>query len=70
MSLGSKKWQCKDCGRKHRSNCKQCVECGYSVLTPVDDERRLGRVLDTALALLPALLSVFTMGVLAWTLFF
>lgn len=70
MALGSKKWKCKDCGRKHRSDRKQCVECGYSVLTPVDDGRRLGRLLDLGLALLPALLSVLTMGLLAWVLFF
>ena len=70
MGLGSKKWKCKDCGRKHRSSPKQCVECGYSVLTPVDNERRLGQLMDVGLALLPAILSVLTMGLLAWVLFF
>ena len=70
MGLGPKRWKCKDCGRRHRTNRKQCVECGFSVLTPVDDERRLDRLSTTALALLPALLSMLTMGLLAWVLFF
>ncbi|WP_132058658.1 hypothetical protein [Halorussus amylolyticus] len=70
MGLGSNTWKCKDCGRKHRTDRKQCVSCGYSVLTPVDNERQLGRILDVALALFPALLSILTMGLLAWVLFF
>ena len=70
MGLGSKRWKCKDCGRKHRTDRKQCVECGFTVLTPVDDERRLDRLSTTVLALLPALLSILTMGLLAWALFF
>jgi hypothetical protein len=70
MGFGSKRWKCKDCGRKHRTDRKQCVECGFSVLTPVDDERRLDRLSTAMLALLPALMSILTMGLLAWVLFF
>ena len=70
MDLGSKRWECKDCGRRHRTDRKQCVECGYSVLTPVDDRRRLDRLSTAVLALLPAILSILTMGLLAWVLFF
>lgn len=70
MGLGSKRWKCKDCGRKHRTDRKQCVECGFSVLTPVNDQRRLDRLSTATLALLPALLSILTMGLLAWVLFF
>lgn len=70
MGLEPKKWKCKDCGRKHRTDRKQCVECGYSVLTPVDNQNRLDNLSSTLLALLPALLSMITMGLLAWVLFF
>ena len=70
MSLGPKRWKCKDCGRKHRTDRKQCVECGYSVLAPVDDERRLDRLTTVLLGLLPALLAVLTMGLIAWAMFF
>ncbi|USZ69884.1 hypothetical protein NGM10_15885 (plasmid) [Halorussus salilacus] len=70
MGLGPSQWKCKDCGRKHRTDRKQCVGCGYSVLTPVDNERRLSRAVSVGLALLPAVLAVLTMGVLAWMLFF
>jgi hypothetical protein len=70
MGLGSKRWECKDCGRRHQSDRKQCVECGYSVLTPVDDRRRLDRLSTVVLALLPAILSILTMCLLAWVLFF
>lgn len=68
--VGSKRWKCKDCGRKHRTDRKQCVECGFSVLTPVDDQQRLDRLSTAMLALLPAILSILTMGLLAWVLFF
>jgi len=70
MALGPKQWQCKDCGRKHSTDRKQCVSCGYSVLTPVDNERRVSRLFSALLALLPAILSILTMGLLAWALFF
>lgn len=70
MGLGPKQWKCKDCGRKHGNDRKQCISCGYSVLTPVDNERLLGRLVSAVLALLPAVLSVLTMGALAWVLFF
>ena len=70
MGFGPSKWQCKDCGRKHRTDRRQCVECGYTVLTPVDEARRLDRLSTAMLALLPAILSILTMGLLAWILFF
>lgn len=70
MGLRSSKWQCKDCGRKHQTERKQCVECGYTVMTPVDNARRLDRLSSAMLALLPAILSILTMGLLAWVLFF
>lgn len=70
MGLGPSQWQCKDCGRKHRTDRKQCVKCGYSVLTPVDNVRRLDRLSHALLALLPVLLSILTMGLMAWVLFF
>lgn len=69
MALGSNQWECKDCGRKHRSDRKQCVECGYTVLAPVDQEKRLDRLSNALLVLLPALLSLLTVGALAWVLF-
>jgi hypothetical protein len=70
MGFGSKRWECKDCGRRHHTDRKQCVECGYTVLAPVDDRRRLDRFSTVVLALLPAILSILTMGLLAWVLFF
>jgi ribosomal protein L37E len=70
MSFGPKNWKCKDCGRKHRNDRKQCVECGYSVLEPVDNERRASKLANAVLALLPALLAILTMGLMAWVLFF
>jgi hypothetical protein len=70
MGIGPKKWECKDCGRKHHSDRKQCVECGYSVLRPVDNEQFLDRLSTAMLALLPAILAMLTMGLLAWVLFF
>ncbi|PSQ48824.1 hypothetical protein BRD15_04680 [Halobacteriales archaeon SW_6_65_15] len=70
MGFGSKRWECKDCGRRHHTDRKQCVECGYSVLTPVDDRERVDRFSTVVLALLPAILSILTMGLLAWVLFF
>lgn len=70
MGFGPKQWECKDCGRKHHTHRKQCVECGYSVLGPVDNEQRLDRLFNVLLALLPALLSIITMGLIAWILFF
>lgn len=70
MGIGPKRWECKDCGRKHRTDRKQCVECGFSVLTPVDNEQRIDRLSTVVLALLPAILSILTMGLLAWVLFF
>ena len=70
MGIGPKQWECKDCGRKHRSDRKQCVECGYSVLRPVNNEQRLGKLTNALLALLPALLALLTMGLIAWALFF
>lgn len=70
MGLGPKQWECKDCGHKHRANRKQCARCGYIVLGPVDAEQGMGKLLTTVLALLPAILSVLTMGLLAWVLFF
>ncbi|WP_137286230.1 hypothetical protein [Halorussus salinisoli] len=70
MGLGPRQWQCKDCGRKHRTDRKQCVECGYSVLKPVDNEKRLDRLSSAMLALLPAILAVLTMGLIAVVLFF
>ena len=69
MGIGPKQWECKDCGRKHRTDRKQCVECGYSVLRPVDNEQRLGSLTNALLALLPALLALLTMGVIAWVMF-
>ena len=69
MGFGPKQWQCKDCGRKHSTDRKQCVECGYSVLRPVDNEQRLGSLTNALLALLPALLALLTMGVIAWVMF-
>jgi predicted ATP-dependent serine protease len=70
MGIGPKQWECKDCGRKHRTDRKQCIECGYSVLRPVDNEQRLGSLTNALLALLPALLALLTMGVIAWVMFF
>ncbi|WP_135854292.1 hypothetical protein [Halorussus salinus] len=70
MGIGPKQWECKDCGRKHRTDRKQCVECGYSVLRPVDNEQRLGSLTNALLALLPALLALLTMGLIAWVMFF
>lgn len=70
MGLGPKQWKCKDCGREHRTDRKQCVECGYSVLKPVDGEKRLDRLSTVVLALLPTLLAVLTMGLIAWVMFF
>jgi len=69
MGIGPKQWECKECGRKHRTDRKQCVECGYSVLRPVDNEQRLGSLTNALLALLPALLALLTMGVIAWVMF-
>jgi ribosomal protein L37E len=69
MGIGPKQWECKDCGRKHHSDRKQCVECGYSVLRPMNNEQRMGKLTNAALALLPALLAVVTMGLIAWVLF-
>jgi len=70
MAFGSRQWECKDCGRKHTSDRKQCVECGYTVLKPVDQEARVDRLSNALFALLPAILSLLTMGLLAWVLFF
>lgn len=70
MAFGPKRWKCKDCGQGHQSDRKQCVKCGYSVLKPVDEEQRLDKLSNALLALLPALLSLLTMGALAWVLFF
>lgn len=70
MGLGPKKWECKDCGRRHRNDRKQCVSCGYSVLRPIDNERRLGRFTNAMLALLPAILALLTMGLIAFVMFF
>lgn len=70
MAFGSTQWECKDCGRKHHSDRKQCAECGYSVLAPVDEQGRLVKVTNALFALLPAILSLLTMGLLAWVLFF
>lgn len=70
MGLGPKSWKCKDCGRKHRTDRRQCVECGYSVLKPVDNERRASKLANALLALLPAALALLTMGLMAWVLFF
>ena len=69
MGIGPKQWECKECGRKHSTDRKQCVECGYSVLRPVDNEQRLGSLTNALLALLPALLALLTMGVIAWVMF-
>lgn len=69
MALGGTRWRCKECGREHRTDRKQCVECGYTVLTPVDERSRLARVTNVLFALLPAILSLLTMGLLAWVLF-
>lgn len=70
MGLGTKQWECKDCGRRHHTDRKQCVDCGYSVLTPVDTQKRLTRLTHAVLAVLPAVTAVITMGLLAWVLFF
>lgn len=70
MAFGPTRWECKECGRVHGTDRKQCVKCGYSVLTPVNEEQRLDRLSNVLLALLPALLSLLTMGVIAWVLFF
>ncbi|MFC4451471.1 hypothetical protein [Halorussus aquaticus] len=70
MGLGPKQWKCKDCGRQHATDRKQCIECGYSVLKPVDNEKRLDRLSTVVLALLPTLLAVLTMGLIAWVMFF
>ena len=70
MRLGPSRWECQDCGRKHERNRKQCVNCGYVVLAPVDEERRLDELTSIGLALLPAIMSILTMGLLAWVLFF
>lgn len=70
MGLGPKQWECKDCGYKHRAKQKQCARCGYIVLGPVDPNQGMGKLLTTILALLPAILSLLTIGILAWVLFF
>lgn len=70
MGIRPKKWECTECGRKHRDDRKQCVECGYSVLRPVNNEQRADRFTNAALAILPALLAIVTMGLIAAVLFF
>ncbi|WP_256525560.1 MULTISPECIES: hypothetical protein [Halorussus] len=40
------------------------------MLAPVDEERRLDELTSIGLALLPAIMSILTMGLLAWVLFF
>lgn len=70
MGFGPNSWKCKDCGRKHSTDRKQCVKCGYSVLKPVDNERRASKLTNVMLALLPAALALLTMGLMAWVLFF
>lgn len=69
MGIGPKQWECTDCGRKHRSDRKQCVACGYTVLRPVDNEQRVGRLTNALLAIIPALLALLTMGLIAWAMF-
>ena len=70
MPLGPSRWKCKECGRKHDSHRKQCVSCGYVVLTPVDGKKRADTLTTVVLGLLPAILSILTMGLIAWVLFF
>jgi ribosomal protein L37E len=70
MGFGPKQWECKDCGRRHRNDRKQCVECGYTVLRPVDNAKRAGKLTNALLAILPALLALLTMGLIAWAMFF